>query len=60
MFISSFDITSHVFPNPKILSCIPASATDAAAVNPNEIKEHLANNLITFYINGSSVLMVDQ
>ena len=32
--------------------CIPASAADAASVNPNSIKTLLANSLITFFING--------
>ena len=36
--ISSFDITNVILPDPKIFSCIPASAPDAAAVNPNGIK----------------------
>ena len=31
--ISSFDV---LVPDPKIFLCIPKSATDAAAVNPNE------------------------
>ena len=53
-FISSFDIISVVeegWPDPKIFLCIPASAADAAAVNPNGIKTLLANGLITFFIN---------
>ena len=33
--------------------CIPASAVDAAAVNPRGIKTLLANGLITFFINGN-------
>ena len=41
-FISSFDIISVValfyLPDPKIFLCIPASAADAAAVNPQGIK----------------------
>ena len=53
--ISSFDIISVVFPEPKIFLCIPASAADAAAVNPNRIKTLLANGLITFFINGNLV-----
>ena len=36
-------------------SNIPASAADAAAVNPNGIKILLANGLITYFINGNSV-----
>ena len=35
--------------------CIPASAADAAAVNPNGIKTLLANGLISFFINGNPV-----
>ena len=49
-FVSSFDIISVVVPDPKILLCIPASATDAAAVNPKGIKTLLAEALITFFI----------
>ena len=51
--ISSFDIISVVVVDPKIFLCIPASATDAAAVNPKGIKKLLANGLITFLINGN-------
>ena len=53
--ISSFDIISVVllWPDPKIFLCIPASAADAAAVNPKGIKTLLANGLITFFINGN-------
>ena len=48
--ISSFDIIIVVlFPDPNIFLCIPASAADAAAVNPNGIKTLLANGLITFF-----------
>ena len=60
-FTSLFDIISVVvceaedaeWPDPKIFLCIPASAADAAAVNPNGIKTLLANGLITFFINGT-------
>ena len=31
--------------------------TDAAAVNPNGIKTHLANSLIAFFIKGKPVLI---
>ena len=55
--ISSFDIISAVAPEPKIFLYIPASAADAAAVNPNGIKAHLANGLITFFINGNPVFI---
>ena len=40
--ISSFDIISVVVPEPRIFLCIPASAADAAAVDPNGIKTLLA------------------
>ena len=53
--ISSFDITSVVFPNPNMFLCIPASSADAAAVNPKGFKTPLANDLITFFINGNPV-----
>ena len=36
-FMSLFDIISVVFPVPNIFLCIPASAADAAAVNPKGI-----------------------
>ena len=42
-------------PDPKIFLCIPASAADAAAINPNVIKTLLANGVITFFINGNPV-----
>ena len=35
--------------------CIPASAADAGAVNPNRINTLLANGLITFDIKGNPV-----
>ena len=41
--------------DPKIFLCIPTSAADAAAVNPNGIKTRLANALNTFFINGNGV-----
>ena len=53
--ISSFDISSVVDPDPKFFLCIPASTADAAAVNSNGIKTLLANDLITFFINGNPV-----
>ena len=40
-YISLFDIISVVvllWPDPNIFLCIPASAADAAAVNPKELK----------------------
>ena len=39
--------------DPKISLSIPASATDAAAVNPNIIKTLLANGLIHFSLKAS-------
>ena len=51
--ISSFDILSVVIPDPKIILWIPASAADAAAVNPNGIKALLANGLFIFFVNGN-------
>ena len=62
-FISSFDIISVVLcaaedegqPDPKISLCIPASASDAAAVNPKGFKTLLDNALITFFIGGNPV-----
>ena len=38
---------------------IPASAADAAAVNPKGTKTLLANGLITFFIYGNPVLVMD-
>ena len=43
------------WPDPKIFLCIPASAVDAAAVNPKGIRTLLANGLITCFINGNPV-----
>ena len=40
----------------QVFFCIPASAADAAAVNPNGISTLLANGLITFFINDNPVL----
>ena len=33
--------------------CVPTTAADTAAVNPNGIKTFLPNSLITFFINGN-------
>ena len=55
IFIFSFEIIKVVVPDPNIFLCIPASAADAAAVNPKGIKALLANGLITFFINGTPV-----
>ena len=46
--ISSFDIISVVVPDLKIFLCIPSSAADAVAANPNGIKTLLVDGLITF------------
>ena len=54
-FIRSFDIINVAVPYSKIFLCIPASAAETAAVNPNSIKTILANSLITPFINGNSV-----
>ena len=48
---------SVVFPDPNIFLCIPASAADAAAVNPKVINTLLANGVITFFINGYPVFI---
>ena len=53
--IFSFDIISVVVPEPKIFLCIPASAADTLAVNPNGIKTLLANGRIIFFINSKPV-----
>ena len=58
--ISSFDIISVVVPDPKIVLCIPASAANSAAVNPNGIKTLLANSLITFFVNDILFLIMNQ
>ena len=42
-------------PDPNNFLCIPASAADAAAVNPKGIKKLLANGLITSDIKGNPV-----
>ena len=57
-FISSFEIIKVVVPDPNIFLCIPASAADAAAVNPKVIKTLLANGLITFFVNGNHFLFL--
>ena len=44
-----------MFPDPKIFLCIPASAADAAAVNPKGTQTLFDNSLITFFISGYSV-----
>ena len=37
------------WPDPEIFLCIPASAADAAAVKPKEIKTLLANSLLKVF-----------
>ena len=54
-FISSFEIINIVILIPGIFYVFLVSATDAAAVNPNRIKMHLANGLSTFFIKGKPV-----
>ena len=57
-FISLFEITNDVccakseecIPDSKIFLCIPVSAADAAAGNPNGIKTLVTNGLSTFFI----------
>ena len=44
-----------MFPDPNIFLCIPASAADAAAVNPKGINALFANGLITLFISGNPV-----
>ena len=39
----------------RFFLCIPASAADAAAVNPKGIKTLFANGLIAFFISGNPV-----
>ena len=39
----------------RFFLCIPASAADAAAVNPNGTKTLLANGLIILFIKGNPV-----
>ena len=54
--ISLFEIISVVLlPDPNIFLCIPASAADAAAVNPKGINTLFANGVITFFIRGNPV-----
>ena len=54
--MSLFDIISVVLlPDPNIFLCIPASANDADAVSPKGIITLLANEIITFFINGNPV-----
>ena len=48
--ISLFDVISAVFPDPNIVLCIPASAADAAAINPEGIKTLFANGFLLMVI----------
>ena len=62
--ISWFDLISVVdkgrlCPDPNIFLRIPESAADPAAVNPKGTKTLLANGLITFFIYGNPVLVMD-
>ena len=58
--ISSFDIISVVVPDLKIFLCIPSSAADAVAANPNGIKTLLVDVLITFSLMVVLFLIMDQ
>ena len=49
---SLFEMIIFVVPDPKICLRIPASAADAAAVNPNGIKTFLAHCVNTGFIKG--------
>ena len=49
-FISLFEIINVVMPDPKTFFRIAASIADATAINPNDIKTILANDLSTFFI----------
>ena len=58
--MSLFDIISVVvFPDPNIFLCIPASAADNAAVNPEGINTLLVNGVITFFVNGNQVIYLE-
>ena len=59
-FSSSDIINVVIFLDPNIFVCIPASAADAAAVNPKGIKPLLANGLVTFFINGNPILEMNR
>ena len=54
--MSLFHIISVVLlPDPNIFLYVPASAADAAVVNPKGINTLWANGVITFFINGNLV-----
>ena len=56
-FISLFDITTVVMPDPYIFFWIATSVADAGAVRRNGIKALLANGLSIFFINGKPVFI---
>ena len=60
--ISSFEIINVVklLPDPKILLSIPASAANAAAVNPNGIKTLLVYGLVTYLLMVILFLVMDK
>ena len=60
--ISCFEIINIVIPDRKISLCIPVSAADAAAVNPNVINILYVNDSSKFFIKGKPVFfaMVQQ
>ena len=59
--ISLFDIIIVVLlPDPNIFLSIPASAADAAAVNPRGIKTLFANGVITFLLMVIQFLVMDR
>ena len=51
-FTFSLDIINVVLPDPNNFLWIAVSVSDAAAVNPNEIKRLLAGGLSKFFIKG--------
>ena len=59
-YISSFENTSAVILDPKILVWIAASVADAAAVNPNGIKTLLANGLRTSSAKGKPAFSISR
>ena len=59
--MSLFDIISVAWPpDPNIFLYIPASAADAAAVNPKRINPVLANGVSIFFISGNPTFNKDQ
>ena len=53
--ISWLEVITVVLTDPNIFLWKAATNTDAAAVNPNDIKMLLANGFITFCITGNPV-----